>query len=77
MFRLAPGVLRGYAQGESSSGWFRGLGCSLGRAGPAVWRVLIAASCVEASKFAELAADGFRLAGVILQRSICLTRRDC
>ena len=46
VFRLAPGVLRGYAQGEASSGWFRGLGCSLGRAGPAVWRVLIAASCV-------------------------------
>ena len=46
VFRLAPGVLRGYAQGEASSGWFRGLGCFLRRAGPAVWRVLIAASCV-------------------------------
>ena len=46
MFRLALGVLRGYTQGRASSGWFRGLGCSLGRAGPAVWRVLIAASCV-------------------------------
>ena len=42
MFRLAPGVLRGYAQVEASSGWFRGLGCFLRLSGSAVWRVLIA-----------------------------------
>ena len=31
---------------ERLAGGFQGLGCSLGRAGPTVWRVLIAASCV-------------------------------
>ena len=38
--------------------WFRGLGCSLRRAGPAVWRVLVTASCVGASGVVGLVAAG-------------------
>ena len=81
MFRLALGVLCGYTQGRASSGWFRGLGCSLGRAGPAVWRVLSTASfmltrvglCVEASQVFWVCCSWLlRLAGVLLQRSVAL-----